>query len=183
MIFAETALPGVYAIDLEPHEDERGSFARVFCAREFAEHGLDTRVAQSSIARNRVPGTLRGMHWQEAPHEEVKLVRCVRGEVYDVVADLRVGSPTFGRWIAVELSEANGRALHVPAGCAHGYQTLAPETAVWYQMSAPHVPEAARGFRFDDPAFAIEWPPAGERVISERDRSWPDFVLASRAGS
>lgn len=175
MIVAETVLPGAYTIDLEPIEDKRGFFARVWCERELAAHGLDTRVSQASIAFNEQAGTLRGMHWQAAPHAEVKLVRCVRGAIYDVIVDLRQGSPTFGRWLAVELTEENRRTLYVPEGFAHGYQTLEPRSEVWYQMSVPYAPEAARGFRWDDPRFAIEWPAAEERVISKRDRSWPPF--------
>ncbi len=181
MIFTETSLPGAYVIDVEPLEDERGFFARVWCVHELEAHGLVTKVAQSSIAFNHVRGTLRGMHWQVAPHAEVKLVRCLRGAVYDVIVDLREGSPTFGRWAAVELSSENRRALYVPEGFAHGYQTLTDETEVWYQMSAPHAPHAARGFRWNDPRFGIEWPPAERRVMSERDRTWPDFRAASLA--
>jgi dTDP-4-dehydrorhamnose 3,5-epimerase len=179
MIFAETGLRGAFTIDLERFEDERGFFARVWCAREFAEHGLTTDVSQSSIAFNRSPATLRGMHWQVPPHAEVKLVRCTRGAICDVIVDLRDASPTFCKWIAVELTAENRRALYIPDGFAHGYQTLDPETEVWYQMSAPYAPDAARGFRWDDPRFGIQWPPAEARVISERDRSWPDFDEAS----
>ena len=175
MIFTETRLAGAYTIDLEPTKDERGFFARAWCEREFAEHGLTTTVSQSSVAFNRAEGTLRGMHWQVAPHAETKLVRCLRGSIYDVIVDIRPGSPTFGEWIAVELTAENRRALYVPEGFAHGYQTLEPETEVWYQMSAPHVPEAAQGFRFDDPRFDIDWPPARRLVLSARDQSWPDF--------
>lgn len=184
MIVAETGLPGAYTIDVEPIEDERGFFARVWCADELARHGLETAVSQSSIAFNHGPGTLRGMHWQVAPHAEVKLVRCTQGSIYDVIVDLRPGSTTFGDWIAVELTAGNRRTLYVPEGFAHGYQTLEPATEVWYQMSTAYSPEAARGFRFDDPRFGLEWPEAAQRVISERDRSWPAFhesLLASLA--
>jgi dTDP-4-dehydrorhamnose 3,5-epimerase len=175
MIFAETRLAGAYTIDLERIEDERGFFARLWCAREFAEHGLTTEVSQSSVAFNRVEATLRGMHWQVAPHAEVKLVRCTQGAIHDVIVDLRLGSVTFGEWVGVELSADNRRTLYVPEGFAHGYQTLVADTEVWYQMSAAHAPDAARGFRWDDPRFGIQWPPASRRVISDRDRSWPDF--------
>jgi dTDP-4-dehydrorhamnose 3,5-epimerase len=175
MIIAETRLPGAYTIDLEPIEDERGFFARQWCAQELANAGLTTAVSQASVAFNRVRGTLRGMHWQEPPSAEVKLVRCVHGGIYDVIVDLRPESGTFADWIAVELTEDNRRTLYVPEGFAHGYQTLTDDTEVWYQMSSPYVPEAARGFRYDDPRFGIEWPPAAERVISERDQRWPDF--------
>jgi dTDP-4-dehydrorhamnose 3,5-epimerase len=175
LIFTEIEIPGVYAIDLETTEDERGFFARIWCEREFAERGLATAVSQSSVAFNRERGTLRGMHWQVAPHAETKLVRCTRGAIYDVVVDLRAGSDSFGDWIAVELTYENRRALYVPEGFAHGYQTLAPATEVHYQMSAAYAPEAARGFRWNDPRFGIEWPAARRLVISERDRRWPDF--------
>jgi dTDP-4-dehydrorhamnose 3,5-epimerase len=175
MIIAETRLPGAYTIDLEPIEDERGFFARQWCEQELADAGLTTAVSQASVAFNRVRGTLRGMHWQEPPSAEVKLVRCVHGGIYDVIVDLRPESGTFADWIAVELTEDNRRTLYVPEGFAHGYQTLTDDTEVWYQMSSPYVPEAARGFRYDDPRFGIEWPPAAERVISERDQRWPDF--------
>jgi dTDP-4-dehydrorhamnose 3,5-epimerase len=181
MIFAETRLAGAYTIDLERIEDDRGFFARSWCVRELAGHGLTTEVSQASVAFNSEEGTLRGMHWQVAPHAEVKLVRCTRGAIYDVIVDLRPASQTFGEWIAVELTADNRQTLYVPEGFAHGYQTLQRDTEVWYQMSAPHAPEAARGFRWDDPRFRIEWPPAARRVMSERDRSWPDFEEGSIA--
>ena len=175
MIVAETRLAGAYTIDLEPIEDERGFFARQWCEHELADAGLITAVSQASVAYNHLAGTLRGMHWQVAPHAEVKLVRCVRGAVHDVIVDLRPESNTFAEWIAVELTEDNRRTLYVPEGFAHGYLTLADGSEVWYQMSAPYTPDAARGFRYDDPRFGIEWP--GEiRVISERDRAWPDYA-------
>jgi dTDP-4-dehydrorhamnose 3,5-epimerase len=175
MIFAETRLAGAYTIDAERIEDDRGFFARVWCAHEFAEYGLTTAVSQSSVAFNRVEGTLRGMHWQVAPHAEVKLVRCTQGAIHDVIVDLRLDSPTFGDWIGVELTADNRRTLYVPEGFAHGYQTLAADTEVWYQMSAAYAPDAARGFRWNDPRFGIEWPRVSRRVISDRDRSWADF--------
>jgi dTDP-4-dehydrorhamnose 3,5-epimerase len=175
MIFTETRLPGAYTIDLEPIEDERGFFARQWCEQEFEQHGLTTTVSQTSVAFNSSKGTLRGMHWQVAPHAEVKLVRCVRGGIYDVIVDLRPSSACFGKWIGVELTDENRRTLYVPEGFAHGYQTLTAATEVWYQMSVPYAPEAARGFRWDDPRFAITWPAVSRRVISKRDREWPDF--------
>jgi dTDP-4-dehydrorhamnose 3,5-epimerase len=181
MIFIETRLPGAYLIDLEPISDERGFFSRQWCEREFAERGLVTQVSQASVAFNRAKATLRGMHWQVAPHAEVKLVRCIRGAIYDVIVDLRLSSGTFGEWIAVQLDEDNRRTLYVPEGFAHGYQTLSAGSEVWYQMSAPYAPQAARGFRWDDPRFGIEWPSARRRVISERDRAWPDFHEGSLA--
>ena len=174
MIFTETRLAGAFTIDVEPHEDERGFFARVWDGEEFAQHGLDTRVVQSSIAYNRAAGTLRGLHFQALPFAETKLVRCTRGAIWDVVVDLRPGSPTFLEWVAVELSAENRRTLYVPEQFAHGYQTLEDGSEVWYQMSAPYAPQAARGLRWDDPKLGIEWPPAERRVISERDLAWPD---------
>ncbi len=175
MIVTETRLKGAYTIDLEPIEDQRGFFARLWCAQELAGHELSTAVSQASVAFNRSAGTLRGVHWQAAPHAEVKLVRCVRGSIYDVIVDVRPSSPTFAEWIALELTEENRQTLYVPEGFAHGYQTLEPRTEVWYQMSAPHAPDAARGFRWNEPRFAIRWPQVRRRIISERDRSWPDF--------
>ena len=181
MIVAETRLPGAYTIDLEPIEDERGFFARQWCERELADAGLTTSVSQASVAYNRLAGTLRGMHWQVAPHAEVKLVRCVRGAVHDVIVDLRPDSDTFAEWIAVELTEDNRRTLYVPEGFAHGYLTLADGSEVWYQMSAPYAPDAARGFRYDDARFGIAWPAAGELVVSDRDLAWPPFTEAALA--
>jgi dTDP-4-dehydrorhamnose 3,5-epimerase len=181
MIFTETRLAGAYTIDVERIEDERGFFARVWCSDELGALGLETAVSQSSIAFNREAATLRGMHWQVAPHAEVKLVRCTHGAIHDVIVDLRQGSPTFGGWIGVELTAENRRTLYVPEGFAHGYQTLEPDSEVWYQMSMPHAPDAARGFRWDDPRFGIDWPPAASRVISERDRSWPIFGVDGTA--
>jgi dTDP-4-dehydrorhamnose 3,5-epimerase len=175
VIFHPTELPGVVVVELERRDDERGFFARFFCRREFAEHGLELEVAQANLAFNRRAGILRGLHYQAPPHEESKLVRCVRGALYDVVVDLRSDSPTFGRWLALELTGENRRLLYIPAGVAHGYQTLVHETEAMYLHSAFHAPEAERGVRWDDPAFGIEWPEVDERVISARDRAWPDF--------
>lgn len=175
MRFTETELPGAFVIELERREDERGFFARAWCEQEFAENGLDTRISQSNLSYNQRAGTLRGMHYQAPPHAEVKLVRCTRGAVYDVIVDLRPASSTYMRWIGVELSAENGRALYVPEGFAHGYQTLADDTETYYQVSAPYAPTAERGVRWDDPAFGIDWPPADDRVISTKDRAWPDY--------
>jgi dTDP-4-dehydrorhamnose 3,5-epimerase len=175
MRFSQTPLAGAYVIDVEPVADERGLFARTWCRREMEEHGLDAGLVQCSTSFNRRRGTLRGMHWQASPDEETKIVRCTRGAVYDVVLDLRPGSPTFKRWFAAELTADNRSALYVPAGIAHGFQTLADDSEVLYQMSQFHRPESARGVRWNDPAFAIEWPSAAERTMSERDRNWPDF--------
>lgn len=174
MIFTELALPDVRVVELEPHRDERGFFARAWCRREFEEAGLETRVAQCNLSFNRRRGTLRGMHFQAPPMEEVKLVRCVRGALLDVVVDLRPDSPTFGEHAAVELTAENRRALYVPRGFAHGFQTLQDDTEIYYQMSEFHSPEHARGYRFDDPAFGIEWP-VHPPVVKEKDRAWPDF--------
>lgn len=176
MRFTETPLAGAYLVDLEPIEDERGMFARSWCPDEFARHGLDPRLAACNVSVNRAAGTLRGMHYQAAPHEEAKLVRCTAGAIYDVVIDLRPDSATFRGWFGAELTARNRTALYAPAGFAHGFQTLQRESEVLYLMSTPYVVEAVRGVRWDDPAFAIEWPPAQRRVISERDRTYPDFV-------
>ena len=174
MIFSETRLAGVFTIDVEPNEDERGLFARVWDGDELAARGLDAHVSQSSIAYNHVAGTLRGLHFQLPPFAETKLVRCTRGAIWDVVVDLRRGSPTFLEWVAVELTAENRRTLYVPEEFAHGYQTLADASEVWYQMSVPYTPEAARGLRWDDPKLGIDWPGAERRLISERDLAWPD---------
>jgi dTDP-4-dehydrorhamnose 3,5-epimerase len=176
MLFVDTPLAGAHVVELEPTEDERGMFARSWSAEEFARRGLDPRAAACNVSFNTAVGTLRGMHYQAAPHEEAKLVRCTAGAIYDVIVDLRRESATFRRWFGVELTARNRTAVYVPAGFAHGFQTLEPESEVLYLMSTPHVAEAARGVRWDDPAFGIEWPPAQPRVMSARDRAWPDFA-------
>jgi dTDP-4-dehydrorhamnose 3,5-epimerase len=175
VIFTETRLPGAFVVEIEPHDDERGFFARVWDGEEFAARGLDARVTQSSIAYNHAAGTLRGLHYQVAPFAETKLVRCTRGAIWDVVVDLRRDSPTFLEWVGVELSADNRRTLYVPEDFAHGYQTLLDASEVWYQMSVPYAPDAARGLRWDDAQLAIEWPAADARIVSERDRTWPDL--------
>ncbi len=174
MIFEETPLPGAYVIRLAPLDDGRGFFARAFCRGEFAEHGLVDTIAQCNVSFNRHRGTLRGMHYAAAPWQEVKLVRCTRGSIHDVIIDLRPGSPTRTRWFAVELTDRNLKMVYVPTGFAHGFLTLQDDTEVFYQMSEFYVPAAARGVRWNDPCFAIDWPeePA---VICERDRVYPDF--------
>lgn len=177
MRFTPTDIAGAYEIDIEPRADDRGFFARVWCREEFAKHSLATDFVQASVARSHRLGTLRGLHFQAAPHEEAKLVRCTRGAAYVVVADIRTGSPSFGRWIGVELTEENHRLLYVPPGCAQGYQTLADETEMFYQMSTPYVPTVGRGVRYDDPLFSIRWP-LTIAAISDADRSWPDFERA-----
>lgn len=175
LILRQTGLKGAFIIELERAEDERGYFARAFCRREFASRGLDFNVAQCNISFNRTRGTLRGMHYQVAPHEEVKVVRCTRGALHDVILDLRPQSDTFRRWMSIELTAENGLMLYVPKGFAHGFQTLEDETEVLYLMSEDYHPESARGVRWDDPAFAIEWPAEERRIISTRDRLHPDF--------
>jgi dTDP-4-dehydrorhamnose 3,5-epimerase len=178
MIFEETRLLGAFVIKLEPHEDERGFFARAWDANAFAQRGLDARAAEASIAYNERRGTLRGLHYQVPPFAETKLVRCTQGAIWDVIVDLRPGSETLLSWIAVELTAANRHTLYVPEGFAHGYQTLVDATEVWYQMSTPYAPDAGRGVSWDDPRLAIEWPEERARVMSERDRSWPDVATA-----
>ena len=174
MIFKPTDLAGAYVIEPERKEDFRGYFARTFCEKEFASLGLETHIAQCSVSFNQRKGTLRGMHYQLAPFEEVKVVRCIRGAVYDVIIDLRRNSPTFKKHLAVELDGRNGSALYVPAGFAHGFQTLADDSEVFYQMSQYYSADHARGVRWDDPAFAILWP-EDTRTILERDRNYTDF--------
>jgi dTDP-4-dehydrorhamnose 3,5-epimerase len=177
MRFVETPLNGAWVIDLDLLGDERGSFARTFDAEEFRARGLNPAVVQCNASFNAKRGTLRGMHYQAEPDGESKLVRCVRGSIFDVAVDLRAGSPTRRRWHGVELSAENHLAFYIPAGLAHGFQTLSDDCEVLYMMGHPYVPEAARGVRWDDPAFAIEWPaPGGERVISERDSRFADFA-------
>jgi dTDP-4-dehydrorhamnose 3,5-epimerase len=179
VIFTETALPGAFVIEPERLEDQRGFFARTWCARELETRGLDSRLAQCSISFNKRRGTLRGMHYQVPPAAETKLVRCTTGAICDVIIDLRPDSPTFTRHVAVILSAENRKTLYVPVGFAHGFQTLADDTEVFYQMSEFHAPEHARGVRWDDPAFGICWP-EDERIITERDRTYPDFMGAPR---
>jgi dTDP-4-dehydrorhamnose 3,5-epimerase len=176
MIFQETTLKGAFLLDWQPHEDERGAFARTFCAREFEAHRLPTQFVQCSVSVNKRRGTLRGMHWQAAPHEEGKLIRCTRGAIYDVIVDLRPESPTYRASYATELNELNHRQLFVPPGFAHGFQTLQDNTEVYYQMTAFHAPDSARGARWNDPAFAIRWPDANPRILNERDASFADFA-------
>lgn len=176
MRFARTPLPGVWVIELDPIGDERGWFARTFDAVEFSQRGMSPAVVQCNASFNARRGTLRGMHYQAEPHGESKLVRCVRGAIFDVAVDVRADSLSYRRWHGVELTAENRLALYVPAGLAHGFQTLSDDAEVLYQMGAPYVADAMRGVRFDDPAFAIEWPaPDGERIVSERDRSFPNF--------
>ena len=175
MIFTELALKGVYLIEPEQREDERGFFARTFCVEEFSAHSLDTTVAQCNVSYNRRRGTLRGLHYQAPPYAEVKLVRCTAGAAFDVVVDIRPDSPTFKKWLGVELSAKNRKMLYIPEGFAHGFQTLEDHTELFYQMSKVYVPEAARGIRWNDPTLGISWP-LHVTVISSEDKVLP--VLA-----
>ena len=174
MIFTPAPLPGVWLVDLEPHRDDRGFFARSFCAHEFAAHGLEPVIAQCNVSWNAHRGTMRGLHWQAPPHGEAKLVRVTRGAVFDAVVDLRPDSPTWKRVFTVALDAASRRALYVPAGFAHGFLTLEDDTEVLYHMSEYYVPGSARGARWNDPAFAIPWP-SPPLHISDRDCGYPDF--------
>ncbi|MGI9205095.1 MAG: dTDP-4-dehydrorhamnose 3,5-epimerase [Woeseiaceae bacterium] len=174
MKFTETKLKGAYLIDLEPIGDDRGFFARAWCRKEFEAAGLDTRVSQANISFSKDKGTLRGMHWQRPPSAEIKLVRCIRGAIYDVIVDLRKDSPTFLQWIGVELTAENRRIILVPEGFAHGMQTLVDDTETYYQVSEFYAPEAEDGARPDDPAFNITWP-LPVTTQSERDANWPNF--------
>ncbi len=178
MIFTPTRLAGLVIVEIERHADARGHFARTWCAREFAAHGLEPGLAQASISFNVARGTLRGLHLQRPPHAEAKLVRCTRGAIFDVAVDVRPHSPTCGQWLGVALSADAGAALYVPAGFAHGFQTLAPDSEVSYLISAFHAPEAAAGFRYDDPAFAVEWP-LPVVCIAPRDLAWPPYGAAT----
>ena len=172
MHFTETPIAGAQIIDPSPHQDDRGRFMRAWCAREFAEHGIDFVPVQANMGFSQRKGTVRGMHYQEAPALEAKLVRCTRGSMFDVVLDLRPESPSYGKWYGAELSAENGRMLYLPESCAHGYQTLEDATEMYYMASAFYTPGAARGVRFDDLAFGIQWPLA-PGAVSEQDRNWP----------
>ena len=172
MKFGSTTIPGVFVIDLEPIHDERGFFARLYSPDDLAAHGLASTVAQTSLSANRLKGTLRGMHYQRSPAAEAKLVRCIRGAIFDVAVDLRPDSPTYLRWVACELTADNRRAMYIPEGCAHGFQTLEDDCDVFYHVSYAYTPELASGFRYDDSAVGVSWPLA-VTVMSPRDRSWP----------
>ena len=172
MIFVPTPLSGAYIVDPTRHRDDRGFFARNFCRGEFVERGLNPDVAQCNVSYNRQRGTLRGLHFQVEPHAEAKVVRCTQGVVWDVIVDLRAGSSTYQKWFGIELSAGLHNALYVPEGFAHGFQTLTDDAEVLYMMSESYYPESARGVRWDDPAFGIEWPIANP-TMSERDRNFP----------
>jgi dTDP-4-dehydrorhamnose 3,5-epimerase len=175
MRFQETELRGAWLIDSDPVFDERGHFNRVFCAREFGEHGLETHFVQQNSSCSRSRGTLRGLHFQREPHSEVKVVSCLTGAIWDLIVDLRNSSPTFGQWRAYELTASNRRQLYIPKGFAHGFQSLVDDAEVGYLISAFYAPDAATGYRYDDPAFGIAWP-LTPTVISDKDRAWPDFT-------
>lgn len=177
MLFHELPVAGAYCIELKPHRDTRGFFARAYSRPEFAERGIHTDYPQTNISLNHLRGTLRGIHFR-ADGDEPKLVRCTSGSIYDVIVDLRPGSPTFLRWAGVELSRANRQMVAIPGGCGHGFQALEDDTEVLYQMGAIYAPEQERGARWDDPAFGIEWPLAPANM-SERDRSFPPFTAVA----
>lgn len=175
MIYTETKLKGAYLIDVEQREDERGFVARAWCQQEFIAHGLNSNWVQCNVSYNKVKGTLRGMHYQTEPYSEVKLVRCTMGAVFDVIIDLRHQSPTFKQWFAVELNAENHRMIYIPRGFAHGYQSLEDNAEVFYQVSDFYHPKNARGVRWDDPVFAIDWPASDRRIISETDQRHVNF--------
>jgi dTDP-4-dehydrorhamnose 3,5-epimerase len=175
MKFISTGLDGAFVIEIEPIVDERGHFARAWCRREFEAAGIHVDFVQANIAVSKEKGTLRGMHYQRAPHAEVKLLRCVRGSIFDVMIDLRTNSPTFKKWFGIELTAANNKMVYVPEGFAHGYLTTVADTEVFYPVSAFYSPDAEGGVRWDDPAFGIQWPQIEHLIISEKDKHWPDF--------
>ena len=182
MVFEEAPLAGVFIIDVEPAVDPRGLFARTYCAHEFTDHGLATTWVQCNTAFNARAGTLRGLHFQRDPHAEIKLVRCTSGALFDVAVDIRPRSPTFGRWFGVELSAENRRQLYIPAGFAHGYQTLTDHTELFYQVSTFYHPQSEDGLRWDDPALDIAWP-LPDPIVSDKDRQLPGFEKRQPANS
>ena len=176
MIFQETKLKGAFIIELEKHKDERGYFSRAWCQKEFTAHGLNPNMVQANVAFSLKKGTLRGMHYQAEPYQEAKLVRCVRGKVFDVIIDLRPNSVTYRQWFGVELTPGNQTMLYVPEGFAHGYQTLLDNTEVFYLVSQFYTPDSERGVRWNDSAFGIDWPKTTDLIISKKDQSWPDYL-------
>jgi len=176
MIFLETPLSGAYVVEIEKHEDERGFFARSWCAREFAAKGLDHNLVQCNVSFNKLKGTLRGLHYQIPPHAEVKLVRCTKGSLFDVIVDLRKDSPTFLKWFAIELTATNYKMLYIPKLFAHGFQTLEDDTEIVYQMSEFYQPGAAKGLRWNDLRLGINWPDA-RRIMSEKDQAYPNLEV------
>jgi len=175
MIFQPTKLRDVFVLEMEKREDHRGFFARTWCEKEFDSHGLTVQYVQANISFTKRRGSVRGLHYQVAPHPEIKLIRCTKGAIYDVIVDLRPTSPTYKQWLAVELTADNHRMLHVPAFFAHGFQTLKDETEVFYQVSGFYASECERGVRWDDPLFGIEWPETEKVIITDKDRNWPDY--------
>jgi dTDP-4-dehydrorhamnose 3,5-epimerase len=176
MIIKETKLKDAFTVDLEKREDERGFFARSFCLQELKKHGIDYQIVQANISYNKLGNTLRGLHYQSEPYGEVKMVRCTKGAIYDVILDVRKNSPTYKQWIGLELNETNYRMLIVPAGFAHGFITLQDDTVVNYMVSEFYTPGAEKGIRWNDPEFRIDWP-AEVQIISEKDQNWPDYSL------
>lgn len=176
MRFSQTPLTGVFVVDIDAIEDDRGFFARGWCRREFEAHGLPVETAQANISLSKYKGTLRGLHWQEPPHAENKLVRCTRGAIFDVAVDLRPESATYLQWFGVELTQDNHRMLLIREGCAHAFQTLVDYTEVFYQVSEFFAPKYERGARYNDPSFGIDWP-LPVTVISDKDANWPDFKV------
>jgi len=174
MQFTETEIKGAYILEAERIADERGFFARTWARDEFEAHGLDPNLAQCNVSYNHHKGTVRGMHWQDPPHAETKLVRCTQGGIYDVIVDIRADSPTYRTWVGVELTAENRRALYIPEGCAHGFQTLEDASEVFYMITEYYTPAAARGMRWNDPAISVTWP-LEVTVISDRDRQYPDW--------
>ncbi len=175
MIFTETDIAGAYLVDLEPISDHRGFFARAWSRAEFAERGLTTDFPETNFSSSTAKGTIRGLHYQKAPHQEAKFVRCVRGAFFDVIIDLRPESPSYLKWAGFEIRADNRRAIYVPAGCAHGVQSLEDDTEMLYMVSSCYNGSAEGGIRWDDPLFAIAWPDVGRRIVSDKDRAWPDY--------
>ena len=181
MIFSETKLLGAFTIDIERLEDERGFFARAWCEQQFVAHNLTSNFVQCNISVSKMRGTVRGLHYQIAPHQETKLIRCTRGAIFDVIVDLRPQSATYKQWVGVDLAGENHKMLYVPKGFAHGFQTLADETEVFYPVSEFYSPEFERGVRWDDPAFAIRWPVTDQITVSDKDMSWSDYLVPDTA--
>lgn len=179
MKFIETGLAGAFLIETTPHVDHRGTFERAWCRRAFEAQGIDADFVQANRSINPYPGTLRGMHFQVAPHAEAKLVTCIRGQIFDAMVDLRPDSPTYCQWYGEKLAADEGRSIYIPKGFAHGFQTLTPDTELYYQVTEYYVPDAERGIRFDDPAIGISWP-RPIAVISDKDRAWPPLCPESR---
>lgn len=178
MIFEPAEINGAFVVRMEPRTDERGWFARAWCEEEFRAHGLNVRAVQTNVSFNHRRGTIRGLHWQLEPYGEAKVVRCTAGAIFDVMADVRPGSPTYGRWQGTHLTAGDLQLVFVPEGCAHGYQALADESEVSYNASHAYAPGKERGVRWDDPAFGIAWP-VTDVIVSEKDASWPDYALES----